>query len=124
KYEEIVAPSLNQFVYITDGLYKPTQIIEAERFILQALDFSLHYPNPFDFLRRCSRGDAYDIPTRTIGKYLLEISMLDEYFLLFPPSLIAASSMYLGRAIMGHREIWTKHMKYYSGYDDQELKDC
>lgn len=107
KYEEVFAPSINQFVYISDGSYTYDEIIKAERFILANLNFDLQYPNPLNFLRRISKADNYDNVTRTMGKYLMEISLLDESFISHPPSLIAASAMYVARHVRGSYE-WVK----------------
>ena len=53
-----------------------------------------------NFLRRISKAEEYDIQTRTLGKYLMEISLLDHRFMTYLPSHIAAASMYLARIIL------------------------
>lgn len=130
KYEEVYAPSISQFVYISDGGFSHDEIIRAERYMLQVLEFKLQYPNPLNFLRRCSKADGYDIHTRTIAKYLMEICILDECFLAHGPSMIAASAMYLARAIVEQepvvdsQEVWNNNLRYFSGYEDHEMKQC
>jgi G2/mitotic-specific cyclin 1/2 len=108
KYEEVYAPSINQFVYIADGGYSNEELIKAERYMLAMLDFNLQYPNPLNFLRRCSKADGYDLETRNYSKYLMEVAMLDEQLLSFPPSMIAASSMYLSRYVL-NRGKWVSY---------------
>ena len=85
KYEEVVAPTVQNFLYMADGGYTEEEILKAERYVLQVLDFSLQYPSPFNFLRRVSKADGYDIQSRTLAKYLMEISLVDHTFLPFPP---------------------------------------
>lgn len=99
KYEEICAPSIQNYLYVADG-YSDDEIIAAERYILQVLEFGLQYPSPMSFLRRCSKADNYDSQTRTLAKYLMEISLIDHQFLKIAPSLIAAAGLYLARRML------------------------
>jgi G2/mitotic-specific cyclin 2 len=100
KYEEIIAPSVKNFVYMADNGYSEPEILKAERYVLQVLDFNLQYPSPMSFLRRCSKAEQYDVQTRTLAKYLMEISLVDHQFLVFTPSLVAASGIYLARKML------------------------
>ena len=70
KYEEVLCPSISNFVYIADGGYTDAEILSAERYMLKVLGFNLSYANPMNFLRRISKADNYDIQTRTVAKYL------------------------------------------------------
>jgi len=106
KYEEIVAPSVQNYLCVQD-LYNEDEILRAERYVLKALDFGLHYPNPMSFLRRNSKADNYDPLSRTFAKFLMELSLIDHRFLFFPPSKVAAASMYLSRLILDRGE-WVR----------------
>ena len=101
KYEEVLSPHVQNFRNVADDGFSEQEILSAERFILAALDYDLSYPNPMNFLRRISKADSYDIETRTLGKYLLEISCLDYRFINHQPSQIAAAAMYLARVALG-----------------------
>jgi len=103
KYEEIVAPSVQNYLCVQD-LYNEDEILRAERYVLKALDFGLHYPNPMSFLRRNSKADNYDPLSRTFAKFLMELSLIDHRFLFFPPSKVAAAAMYLSRLILDRGE--------------------
>ena len=104
KYEEVLSPHVQNFKHVADDGFTEDEILKAERFVLAALNYDLSYPNPMNFLRRISKADNYDIQTRTIGKYLLEISLLDHKFMGYHPSHIAAASMYLARLILDRGE--------------------
>lgn len=104
KYEEVLSPHVENFKRITDNGFSEAEILSAERFVLSTLNYSLSYPNPMNFLRRVSKADNYDIQSRTIGKYLMEISLLDHRFMAYRPSHAAAAAMYLARLMLDRGE--------------------
>ena len=121
KYEEVYSPSVKHFAYETDGACDEEEIKEGEKFILKTLEFNLNYPNPMNFLRRISKADDYDIQSRTLAKYLLEISIVDFKFIGILPSLCAAASMFLSRKMLGKGK-WDGNLIHYSGgYTKDEL---
>lgn len=121
KYEEVLSPHVQNFKHVADDGFTEAEILQAERFVLGALDYDLSYPNPMNFLRRISKADNYDIQTRTLGKYLLEIGCLDHRFLQYPPSHVAAAAMYLARAVL-ERGAWDATLAYYAGYTEQDIQ--
>lgn len=100
KYEEVLSPHVGNFTRVADDGFTVDEVLAAERYTLQALKYDLSYPNPMNFLRRISKADNYDIQTRTLGKYFMELSLVDHRFLEYRQSHIAAAAMYLGRAIL------------------------
>ncbi|KAJ3569754.1 hypothetical protein NPX13_g5974 [Xylaria arbuscula] len=121
KYEEINCPSVQEIVYMVDSGYTVEEILKAERFMLSMLDFELGWPGPMSFLRRISKADDYDLETRTLAKYFLEVVIMDERFVASPPSYIAAGAHCLSRLIL-HKGDWTPAHVHYSGYTYQQLK--
>jgi len=121
KYEEVVCPSVSNFLYMTDGGYADDEILKAERYVLSMIDFNLSYPNPINFLRRISKADGYDIASRTMAKYLMEISIVDHKFMGVTPSLIAAAGCWLARKVL-NKGYWDANLVHYSGYSEDELK--
>jgi hypothetical protein len=121
KYEEVLSPHVQNFRHVADDGFTEDEILSAERFVLAALNYDLSYPNPMNFLRRISKADNYDIQTRTLGKYLLEIGCLDHRFLAHPPSQVAAASMYLARLVL-ERGPWDATLTHYSGYSEEEIQ--
>lgn len=121
KYEEVLSPHVENFKRITDDGFSESEILSAERFVLSTLDYDLSYPNPMNFLRRVSKADNYDIQSRTIGKYLMEISLLDHRFMGIRPSHVAAASMYLARMMLD-RGPWDKTLAHYSTYTEEEVE--
>ncbi|KAI1845284.1 hypothetical protein JX265_005440 [Neoarthrinium moseri] len=121
KYEEVLSPHVANFVHVADDGFSEAEILSAERFVLSTLDFNLSYPNPMNFLRRISKADNYDIQSRTIGKYLMEISLVDHRFMAYRSSHIAAAAMYLSRMILD-RGPWDETLAYYAGYTEEEIE--
>lgn len=104
KYEEVLSPHVSNYRHVADDGFSDAEILSAERFILETLNYDLSYPNPMNFLRRISKADDYDIQSRTIGKFLTEISIVDYRFLAYRPSHVAAAAMYLARMILDRGE--------------------
>lgn len=100
KYEEVLSPHVANFSHVADETFSDKEILDAERHILATLNYDISYPNPMNFLRRISKADNYDVQTRTLGKYLMEVSLLDHRFMGYRQSHIGASAMYLARLIL------------------------
>jgi len=121
KYEEILAPSVDEFVFMTENGFKREEILKGERIVLQTLDFKIsQYCSPYSWMRRISKADDYDLHTRTLGKFLAEVTLLDHRFLRCKPSLIAAVSMYSARKMLGGK--WNDAFVYHSGFVAEHLE--
>lgn len=103
--------------------FSETDIIKMERQLLYVLQFNLNFPSPLTFLRRISKAEEYDVPTRTVAKYLMEITVLHENFLQYPPSLLAAASTFLARQVLRKGE-WDNTMQFYSNFTAEQLQPC
>ena len=56
KYEEMYAPEIGDFVYITDNTYSKAEIRKMEAKIFKTLNFSVGKPLCLHFLRRNSKA--------------------------------------------------------------------
>jgi hypothetical protein len=67
KYEEVWAPEVRDFVYISDRAYTRDQILNMEKIMLNVLRFNLTVPTPYNFLNRFFKaaGAAEDKYVRT-----------------------------------------------------------
>ncbi|KAJ9101950.1 hypothetical protein QFC19_005032 [Naganishia cerealis] len=120
KYEEILAPSVDEFVYMTENGYTKEEILKGERIILQTLNFDISsYCTPYSWVRRISKADDYDIQTRTLSKFLMEVTLLDHRFLRCKPSLIAAIGMFTARKMLDGN--WNDAFVFYSNYTETQL---
>ncbi|KAG4106655.1 cyclin-like protein [Neocallimastix lanati (nom. inval.)] len=121
KYMETVVPSIKDLVRIVNHMYTREEIIQAERCVLVLLGFDLGYPDPLHFLRRISKADGYGTRTKILANYLIEIALLDEHFLSYPPSVVAGAAVLLARKILFNDHDWNHLFIYYSGYHENEL---
>lgn len=141
KYEEINCPSVQEIVFMVDGGYTVDEILKAERFMLSMLQFELGWPGPMSFLRRISKADDYDLETRTLAKYFLEVTIMDERFVGCAPSYLAAGAHCFARLILKKgdwvssdpvhdisvnnlklKSLWSLPHIHYSGYTWAQLK--
>ncbi|XP_006459343.1 hypothetical protein AGABI2DRAFT_134807 [Agaricus bisporus var. bisporus H97] len=121
KYEEILAPSVDEFVFMTENGYTKDEILKGERIVLQTLEFQIsHYCSPYSWMRKISKADDYDIQTRTLSKFLTEVTLLDHRFLRVKPSLVAAIGMYCARKMLGGD--WNEAFVFYSGFTEEQLQ--
>ncbi|KAI7872602.1 cyclin-like protein [Spinellus fusiger] len=121
KFEEINTPAMQDFLFMTDRSIKEDDLLKAERFILQVLDFKLCYSNPLGFMRRTSMGGKYDVHTRMLAKYFMEVSCVDHRFMSIKPSLVAASSLWLSQKMLS-KGVWTAEMSYLAGYQVSDIR--
>lgn len=101
KYEEVHFPSVEELVYMVDDAYTADEIRKAERFMLKVLSWEINAPGPLNFLRKISKADNYDYEIRTLSKFVIETTLMDERFIGAPMSYIAASSYYLSSYMLG-----------------------
>jgi len=78
QYEEIYAPEIDDFVYITDNAYTASELRAMEGRILSSLGFALGRPIAINFLRRFSKAGDVDVVHHTLAKYILEVNHWGE----------------------------------------------
>jgi hypothetical protein len=120
KYEEVLSPKISNFVDVASESFTINEVETAERCILSTLKFDLSYPNPMNFLRRISKADDDNVQTHNLGKYLMEVSLVDHCFLEYKQSHIAAAAMYLARKILD-RGPWNATLVQLAGYTEEEI---
>ncbi|MFS8030530.1 putative cyclin domain-containing protein [Helianthus anomalus] len=128
KYEEICAPRVEEFCFITDSTYTRADVLEMEHQILDVLSFQLSVPTIKKFLRRflLAAQSSYKAPVielEFLANYLAELSQIEYRFVKFLPSLIAASAVYLAKWTLDQDEDpWNATLEHYTSYKAPELK--
>uniref|UniRef100_UPI0037E99A74 G2/mitotic-specific cyclin-B2-like isoform X2 n=1 Tax=Semicossyphus pulcher TaxID=241346 RepID=UPI0037E99A74 len=121
KYEEMYAPEVGDFAYITDNAFTKSQILEMEQLVLRSLNFQLGRPLPLHFLRRASKVANSDVERHTLAKYLMELTLIDYDMVHYRPSEIAAASLCLSQLLLDGLP-WSPTQQHYSSYDEAHLK--
>ncbi|XP_054467654.1 G2/mitotic-specific cyclin-B2-like [Anoplopoma fimbria] len=121
KYEEMYAPEVGDFAYITDNAFTRAQILEMEQLVLRTLNFELGRPLPLHFLRRASKVANSDVERHTLAKYLMELTLLDYDMVHYRPSEIAAASLGLSQLLLEGLP-WSTTQQHYSTYEAAHLK--
>lgn len=128
KYEEISAPRVEEFCFITDSTYTKVEVLEMEQQILDVLSFQLSLPTTKKFLRRflLVAQTSYKAPVielEYLANYLAELTLTEYSFLKFLPSLIAASAVFLAKWTLDHDEHpWNGTLEHYTSYKESELQ--
>jgi len=127
KIEEVYAPAVSDFVYITDNAYSEAEIRHMELQIIRALNFDLCQPISLNFLRRYSKAGDVDMLQHSLAKYTLEVSLLDYHLLDNPGSLLASAALCLSLLVLDPSltlgTVWNKTLAFYSGYTSKQVLD-
>ncbi|KAF3450806.1 hypothetical protein FNV43_RR06895 [Rhamnella rubrinervis] len=128
KYEEICAPRVEEFCFITDNTYTREEVLQMETQILKYFSFQLFAPTAKTFLRRFLRAAqaSYKTPSlemEYLANYLAELTLIDYGFLNFLPSVIAASAVFLSRwTLEQSSHPWNPTLEHYTSYKPSDLK--
>jgi len=93
-----------------------------EQLVLSALEFNLNAPCPLHFLRRFSKAAGSDYNTHTLCKYLIELTVMDMKLLKYPPSSLAAASVYIARAMSQKTPLWTPTLHFYTHLSEADVR--
>ncbi|RDX72620.1 Cyclin-A2-1, partial [Mucuna pruriens] len=113
KYEEMCAPRVEEFCFITDNTYTKEE---------------LSVPTVKTFLRRFIQAaqSSYKAPCvklEFLANYLAELALVDYGFFQFLPSLVAASAVFLARWTLNESEHpWNPTLVHYTNYKASDLK--
>ena len=135
KYEEIMLPKIEDFIYITDNAYVKKDVIDMERDILDVLNFDLIFPSPIKFYEYLALNFDFDKKKFLMGKYLMESFMVDLNWVKYRASVIACSCIYIVMKyykMENYKEAYNKkyynlnendinNIKYQNEFD---IKDC
>ncbi|KAB1221016.1 Cyclin-A1-3 [Morella rubra] len=130
KYEEICAPNVDEFCYITDHTYEKQEVFQMESAVLNYLKFEMTAPTAKCFLRRfvCAAQATSEVPSmqlECLANYLVELSLPEYNMLRYAPSLVAASATFLAKFILlPKRKPWNLTLKHYTLYQASDLSDC
>ena len=123
KYEEIYAPQVDEFCYITDNTYTRQDVLSMERTVLDALGFELTQPTIRTFLQRCLKAAQCDSKVEFMAMFLAELALLEYSFLKFSQSTIAAAAVSLSLVTLG-KASWSSTLEHYTALGRGDLREC
>ncbi|EEC74731.1 hypothetical protein OsI_10468 [Oryza sativa Indica Group] len=102
KYEEIHPPHVRNFSAVTVNTYTTQQVSKMELDILRFLNFDVGSPTVITFLRKfltscCGGNNSSNRKLELMCNYLAELSLLDDYYIRFLPSIVAAACLFVGK---------------------------
>ncbi|XP_042097605.1 G2/mitotic-specific cyclin-B3 isoform X5 [Ovis aries] len=120
KFEERCPPSVNDFLYICNDIYKRDEMLAMEASILKILKFDINIPIAYHFLRRYARCVYASMKTLTLSRFICELTLLEYDYVQERASKLAAASFFLALCMnkLGH---WAPILEYYSGYRISDL---
>mmetsp|Transcript_107560 Transcript_107560/g.185458 ORF Transcript_107560/g.185458 Transcript_107560/m.185458 type:complete len:286 (-) Transcript_107560:1403-2260(-) len=123
KTEEIMPPSVDDFVYITDNTYGRDEVLKMELAILIKLEFCLTATTPRDFVGIYLHVAQADRLVCMLTDYLVELTLQDYAFLKYPPSMVAVAAVVMALHT-SHERLWSEALSHYTQYPPHELNDC
>ncbi|KAJ6967865.1 hypothetical protein D5086_028847 [Populus alba] len=124
KYEEIWAPEVNDLVCISDRAYTHEQILVMEKTILANLEWTLTVPTHYVFLARFIKASIPEKGMENMVYFLAELGLMHYDTVMFCPSMVAASAVYVARCTLNKTPSWTETLEKHTGFSEPQLKDC
>ncbi|KAK9832854.1 hypothetical protein WJX81_008037 [Elliptochloris bilobata] len=126
KYEEIWAPEVRDFVYISDRAYTRDQILAMEKLMLNTLRFNLTVPTPFNFLARFLKaaGVHAEPEVQAYAAYLVELALPDYSMLKYSYSMLAAAAVFCAGRALGLSQPWSHALQRHTGFSEALVRPC
>ncbi|KAI8046304.1 G2/mitotic-specific cyclin-B3 [Drosophila gunungcola] len=128
KYDERQPPLIEDFLYICDGAYNHDELVRMERETLRMINYDLGIPLSYRFLRRYARCAKVPMPTLTLARYILELSLMDYATIAFSDSQMASAALFMALRMHGgpgqlNQKTWSSTLVYYTGYQLAEFAE-
>lgn len=124
KYEEIYAPTIEDFCYITDSTYNREEVLQMERKLLEILSFELTQPTIKTFLTKMLEETGATVKVKMLAVFLAELTLTEYKFLCFRPSMIATSAVILSFITIKKVKNASQVVGNWSRYTLCELRSC
>ena len=95
KENEIIYPSLNKLIQLTDNAYTVEELKNMERMIIKSLNFDVLSPTAEEFFDINAEYFKFTKKQKSFGEYFLKCSLIDYNMLKYKPSTIAIACGYI-----------------------------
>jgi len=125
KFEEIYAPLVEDFVYITDNTYAREEILRTELVVLDTLSFDLTVVTVKNFLTRfLLLAGVSDLRVVTHANYVSELILpVYSFQKNYKPSHLAAAIVVFSQHVFG-LPVWCPAFEVGTGYTLEQLRNC
>ncbi|KAJ3704543.1 hypothetical protein LUZ61_008248 [Rhynchospora tenuis] len=128
KYEEICAPRVQEFCFITDNSYTKAEVLRMESQVLSLVGYNISVPTIKIFLRRFLRAAQASSKAPPVlmhlTNYLAELTLTEYSFLKFLPSVIASAAIFLAQWTLDQSTSpWNDTLQHYTGYKSCDIKN-
>ena len=123
KYEEIWAPEVRDFVYISDRAYTRQQILDMEKQMLNTLGFHLTVPTPYQFMNRYFKAAGGDRKFQLYASYAIECALPSYDMLKYSGSKLAAAGVYIAMRAF-HTGSWNHVMEAHTRLSEADVFQC
>ncbi|CAI9272230.1 unnamed protein product [Lactuca saligna] len=124
KYEEVSVPVIDDLVFISDRAYSRSQILETEKLMLNTLEFNMSLPTAYVFMKRFLKAAQSDSKLEQLSFFLIELCLVEYEMLKFPPSFMAAASIYTAQCSLYGVNQWSKTCQWHTNYTEDQLLEC
>ena len=130
KHEEINLPNPKDFLFITENAYSSEQLYKMEYDILNSINFEVLIPTQLDFYLYLSCKFDLSEKEDLLGKYLLNICLIDYNLIKYSFSIIACSCLYISMKWFKKKDNYILNKvydnKYFNGNNlsNVNVKNC
>jgi hypothetical protein len=125
KEEEILTPHVKDFVFITDKAYSKEQVLSMEKEILEVLNYDILYPSSLRLFEIIAQFLNLNKKQFMLGRYFLEVCLIDYRMTKYSPSLIACTCAYITMKYFGLPHYHKVYTSFLLGNSHTAvLKDC
>ncbi|AEC06658.1 Cyclin B2;1 [Arabidopsis thaliana] len=124
KYEEVSVPVVEDLVLISDKAYTRNDVLEMEKTMLSTLQFNISLPTQYPFLKRFLKAAQADKKCEVLASFLIELALVEYEMLRFPPSLLAATSVYTAQCTLDGSRKWNSTCEFHCHYSEDQLMEC
>ncbi|XP_062093090.1 putative cyclin-B3-1 [Humulus lupulus] len=117
-------PRVKDLLSISAESYTREQMLEMEKLILKKLKFRLNTPTPYVFMLRFLKAAQSDAKLEHLAFYLIELCLVEYEALMFKPSLLCASAIYVARCTLKMAPHWTPLLCQHARYEVSQLREC
>ena len=95
KANEVIYPTIEGFINLTDNAYKNKELLNMENHVLKTLDFDILASTPEEFYNILSKNFNFNRIQHHLGEYFLDSSLIDYTMLKYKYSTIAIACIYI-----------------------------